>query len=220
MIINLKGFSPSRQAVIAIILIALAAIVWGIYAYAPHSSKTTATASAKQVVPPPTATPVSKPAAPAPVDKSICVVKAGEGIEHALIRQLMADPSIAQFQGDANDKTALKQWAGHKAHVLALKAGYIGKKFGEEIRVRLPNTMVYVIEKDPVSGNIQIVEYSAVQVATSATPGTPNNGIPNFMQISSHAIATTMATAHFIGPQDGTTVLPNPYRSYEYMYVG
>lgn len=220
---SLKELLPSRPAVIAIVLIALAAIACGVYGYtARHSQKTAAAATTKQVVPPSAVLLAPKPAlTPMPVDRSICIVHKGEGIEHALIRQLMADPSVAGFQGKTDDTSTLKQWADHEAHVLALKAGYIGKKFGEEIRVQSPETMAYVIEKDPVNGNLQIVEYSTVRgIPSPATPTSPDNEAPGFRQLASHGVTTTIAAAHFIGPQDGTTVLPNPYRTYEYMYVG
>jgi hypothetical protein len=208
---------PHRSTVIAsILLLIVTAIVIGLIVHTRSLSHQVVV-----VVPPKPVTPPPAAVKPPVVDRSIGIVHAGQGVEHALIRQLMANPSTAGFQGNSEDKSELKQWAGHEAHILALKAGYIGSKFGEEIRVRHPDAMAYVIEKDSTSGNLQIVEYSTLQVAPpSATQRTNDENAAGFVQIASHGVAASIATAQFIGPQNGTTVLPAPCNTYEYMYVG
>jgi hypothetical protein len=230
-----KEFISLHRPAVTTIAIAIAAIVWislaiGGHKQSPRQTAPTAKTTAAQ-------TSKSKPE-PAPMDISIGVVHAGEGIEHALIRQLMANPDLLAnpgafaklglkaFTGNRTDKASLKKWAGTQADLLAHGAGYFGPKFHEEIHVQLPGIMSYMIEKDSANGNLSIVEYPTVpMVAPPATPGTTTvstKGHPGstLTPISSHAIATTLAAAHFIGPQDGTTILPAPYRSYEYMFVG
>jgi hypothetical protein len=176
------------------------------------------------------ATPTPAPA-PATADK---VVHKGEGIEHPLIRQLVANSDllanpgayaklgVKAFTGDRTDKAALKKWAGVQADILARGIGHTDNKFGahEEIRILHPDTRAYAIEKD-ATGTLSVVEYSASKVSPSPTTS-ETTAAPSFTlaQVSSHSVATTSAAAHFVGPLDGTTVLPAPLSSYEYMYVG
>jgi hypothetical protein len=175
-------------------------------------------------------------------DPTIKIVHKKEGLEHPIIRQLMADPDllvdskivgVKPFTGDRDDKVALKKWAGIEADILACHAGFIGPKFHEEIRVKAPETVAVSLEKD-VDGGLKVVEYSATQVPTpAATPGTTAATVADASSgtgtttsnltltlVASQNVAPTIAEAHFIGPQDGTTVLPSPFSSYEYMYVG
>src|SRR3989344_1345499 len=60
----------------------------------------------------------------------------GEGIEHALIRQLENDPSKFGFTGDANDAVALHRWAGGEAHKKALKEHFADVGIEAEMRVK------------------------------------------------------------------------------------
>ncbi len=59
----------------------------------------------------------------------------GEGIEHALIRQLKSNPTLFGFKGDVNDLKAVEAWAEKYAHELAIKNGFVDPKTGVETRV-------------------------------------------------------------------------------------
>jgi len=153
------------------------------------------------------------------------IVHRKEGLEHPMIRQLMADPDLAvnahvkgvkAFTGDRNDTVALKKWAGGVAQILVENGGSIGPQFREEFRVKAPETVAVVIVKDP-DGSLKIVQYAIHNnAATSSNAGTTST---TGTLIATQSIATTSAAMHFIGPQDGTTVLPAPYRQFEYMFV-
>lgn len=170
------------------------------------------------------------------------VVHKGQGPIHVLTRILVADPSImdgfpGQFTGDRNDPKAIKRWGDHEAAALAIYSGMIGK-FGEEYRIKLPDTVAVDIVKDPVSGRLKVVEYAAstlVAKATSAgttdttakvdppTSAAPINfvdaGGQTFSQVAAFSVATTMATTHvpFTTKPDGTIVFSSPFA---YIYDG
>ncbi|MFH1427571.1 MAG: hypothetical protein ABIG60_03515 [Patescibacteria group bacterium] len=84
----------------------------------------------------------------------------GEGIEHALIRQLKAHPDEYGYKGDVHDAGAIKDWAGQEAHRLAIRSGYVDKITGEEVRIGTKgiNTAAYVIEKNK-QGDLVVHEY-------------------------------------------------------------
>lgn len=52
---------------------------------------------------------------------NLATIHEGEGIEHALIRQLEQDPSAHGFKGNISDVEAVKNWAGSEAHRIAEK---------------------------------------------------------------------------------------------------
>jgi hypothetical protein len=150
------------------------------------------------------------------------IVHRREGLEHPMIRQLMADPDLAvnahvkgikAFPGDRNDTAALKKWAGVVADILARRTGNIGPHFHEEIGIKAPETVAVVIVKDP-DGSLKVVQYAVNQKTAAA--GTANN---TFTLIATQNVASSGATAQFIGPQDGTTALHLPYSQFEYMFV-
>ncbi len=160
-------------------------------------------------------------------------VHRGEGLEHPMIRQLMANPDLVvnthiaglkTFTGDRNNKAALKKWAGIQADILARNTGFIGPLFNEEIRVKMPETTAVSIEKES-DGSLKIVEQSVQEVAitlsfsTEANATVPSNTGPSLTQIASQNVATTSAAAHFIGPQNGTIALRSPYSQFAYMFV-
>lgn len=105
--------------------------------------------------PAPAAPPVKMVAAKEiPEALKIAIVGKGQGPQHSLIRQLIANPLKYKFKGDlekwnfkgdVNDKKAVKEWAGGAAHVIAGFSGYVNFKTGEEIRVREPDAVAYVI---------------------------------------------------------------------------
>jgi hypothetical protein len=85
------------------------------------------------------------------------IVGKGEGIEHALIRQILHNPDLAKqlgFQGDVNDAAALKNFAGREAHILALREnlGNTGiKGSGGEIayEIKMENGQPTLVAKTP-----------------------------------------------------------------------
>jgi len=101
-------------------------------------------------------TPAAKTAATAETLKLATVGK-GEGIEHAFIRQIVANPKDFGFDGDVNNRTAVKKWAGREAHRIALKAGYVDSD-GREIRVKVTDKVAFVLNKDAGS-NLMVAEY-------------------------------------------------------------
>ena len=144
---------------------------------------------------------------------ALSVVHKGEGVESAFIRQLMANPSLCDnskvcrpFTGNRKDVSALKTWAGHEAHVIAIKTGYFDWKFWSSIRVAAPDRMAYILERT-ANGGIKVIE-QAVAVTTNhnqvAAVGTPPQ-----VRIA----ATHISQANFIGwPGTG-----NRIPSYEYL---
>ncbi|MBU4257099.1 hypothetical protein KKC04_01660, partial [Patescibacteria group bacterium] len=83
-----------------------------------------------------------------------------EGIEHAIRRQLEAEPENYGYKGNMNDKAAIHKWSGGEADRAAIKAGYVNPETGEEIRVGAKgiDKAAYVLEKD-AQGKTQIHEY-------------------------------------------------------------
>ena len=162
----------------------------------------------KPVVPPPATTqPGATPVQPS-FDFARDVVHGTEGVEHPIIRILMEHPEIIPggFTGDANDKAALKKWAGVQSHLLAYRGGLIGPHFREEIWVLHPNMVAVQLEKNQ-DGSLRIAMYLV------------QNGVMATSPVVNHNVAPTVAAARFIGPQNGTTALSAPYSSIEYMHV-
>jgi hypothetical protein len=60
----------------------------------------------------------------------------GEGIEHALRRQLELNPDKFGFKGNLSDRAAIHEWSGGQAHRIAINEGYIDQKAGVETWVR------------------------------------------------------------------------------------
>ncbi len=83
----------------------------------------------------------------------------GEGIEHALKRQLMENPKTFGFEGDLGDESKIKSWAGAEAHRTAIKAGYVDPKTGQEVRIASSGVgkAAYVLDVDG-QGNIYVHE--------------------------------------------------------------
>jgi hypothetical protein len=115
---------------------------------------------------------------------AIATVRKGEGIERPLIRQLMASPDLYGFKGDASNNAAVKTWAEKKAHVIAIKAGYVDRKFGGEIRVKHPGEVAYVLENDD-HGGLRVAEYAnhgntteKVRTLVASSPGNQFLGWP------------------------------------------
>ena len=95
------------------------------------------------------------------------LVHKGEGIEHSFIRQIEHNHELAKelgYKGDFNDAQALHEFAGHQAHVIAMKEGYVDGQ-GNEIRIaeadkvgyeiKMENDHVSVVEKTPTGDVIE-----------------------------------------------------------------
>jgi hypothetical protein len=220
---SLKTRVPYILTILIIVMLVFAGFSWILHR--AHAPKQPQPVARKTVPAPEVPRPYQLP------NFSVAGVHAIEGIEHPLIRQLIANPSLAGYTGDENDTAAVKQWAGHEVHVRTLKAGLIGRKFGEEIRVKTADQLAFVFQKDD-KGNLVIVQYTATALAaaaaaqasrtTIASPlagGITKDGILLTTEII-YPIAPAIAQSHFVGPQDGTTVLSPPHAQHLYMYVG
>lgn len=79
-----------------------------------------------------------------------------EGIEHAFIRQLVAEPKMFGWTGDVD--THIKTWAGHEAHLIAIRAGYVNNRTGEEIRIQTPGKVAFVLSNEGGKITVQKIE--------------------------------------------------------------
>ena len=73
------------------------------------------------------------------------IIHKGQGIEHALIRQIEHNSKMAQelgFKGNINDPKALHVFAQHQAHIVAIKEGYVDNA-GHEVRITEGNKVGY-----------------------------------------------------------------------------
>jgi hypothetical protein len=87
------------------------------------------------------------------------IIHKGQGIEHALIRQIEHNPKLVQelhFKGNINDAKAVHAFAQRQAHILATKMGYVSSN-GQEIRVSGADKVAYEIDHD-ADGKIIINE--------------------------------------------------------------
>ena len=66
---------------------------------------------------------------------ALATIGKGEGIEHALHRQLEANAKELGYAGDLENKSALHHWAGMRAHQIAVAEHYVDPKTGAEVRV-------------------------------------------------------------------------------------
>jgi len=83
-------------------------------------------------------------------DLSDAIVGKGEGPEHAFIRQLIHNPEKFGYEGNLDDASAIKLWAGKTAHRIALDQGIVKTGEGgamEEIRTRIADKIAYQLER-------------------------------------------------------------------------
>ena len=206
-----------------LVAIALSLMVYGVWHWV-HSSKQLPVADLKKNSAPEVPKPYQLP------DFLVAGVHKTEGIENPLIRQLTADPARAGYTGK-NNAVAIKKWVGREVHIRAVRAGLIGRKFGEEIRVKAADQVAVVFQNDE-KGNLIIVQYTAAALAAATaaqklatatasplTGGTTKDGFLLTKEIV-YPVAPTIAASHFVGPQDGTTILSPPYSQHLFMYVG
>ena len=247
---SILNLAISRTGIISLVLAGLLATVWGVDHYVVASrlaASQQAAAEAKRAAD--RVALVKEAFAKADADAEAKeraeaaemanfdhVAHKGQGPEHVLIRKLMAYPSIIdglpeQFTGDRDDPKALKEWAGHEAHVLTKDSGIIGK-FSEQYKIKAPDTVAFDIVKDPTSGDIKVVQYAAstlvekasadgeTDTAAEIAPPTsiaPKNivlaGGESFSQVAAFTVASTAATAQvpFVTNSDGTIVFHSPF---------
>lgn len=97
---------------------------------------------------------------PAEEDSSKSVIKKGEGVEHALIRQILANPYVWGYTGSSlKNRAAVRKWAGSEAHRLAIRTGYVDYATGKEIRVK--TGAVYLLWED--GGEVSVSEYASIK---------------------------------------------------------
>ena len=155
---------------------------------------------------------------------ALATVGHGEGIENAFIRQLLIDPLICdgskycpEFSGNRANPIVLKRWAGRAAHILACKEGYADCKYGAaDIRVAMPDTMAYVIQK-ATDGKISVQEYH-MDTAVNSVPPSSNKTMMTQAStvVGTHFASTTIAASQFLGLPDVVGKLPG----YEYRHIG
>ncbi|MFA6594161.1 MAG: hypothetical protein WCT16_02775 [Candidatus Buchananbacteria bacterium] len=66
---------------------------------------------------------------------ALATIGKGEGIEHALHRQLEANARELGYTGSLDNRSALHHWAGIRAHQIAIAEHYVDPQSGAEIRV-------------------------------------------------------------------------------------
>ncbi len=106
------------------------------------------------------------------------VIKKGEGIEHAFIRQIEHNPAMAKslgFTGDINNAKSLHLFAQKQAHIIALKTGYADHS-GNEVRIGVADKASYEIKLDK-DGNYHVEERFAGGEAKIHNQGTKFNDI-------------------------------------------
>lgn len=147
------------------------------------------------------------------------MVRRREGMEHPLIRQLIANPELitlatkegmTPFLGDAKNKVALKKWAGRQADILAESSGF---KFrgdgGAEVRIKNPDEIAFIIVTNG-SGGLSIAEYKA------ATPSQDFGDSP--APVRTHLVKSKTSQTNFLGLPDN--LQNNPLPDWEYLYYG
>ncbi len=129
---------------------------------------------------------------------ALATIHKGEGVESAFIRQLMNDPSAYGFKGDAIKTGVVKIWAQRKAHLTAIKAGYVDWKFGREIRVKYSDKAAYVLIPDE-RGGVRVVA----------------RGIGASSPQRVHILTASSSVSQFLGLSGQEHIQP-----YEYIYIG
>ena len=162
------------------------------------------------------------PTATVPDRLKLATIGKGEGIEHAFIRQLVADPSIVEgvkvkvlgkvydltFKGDKTDKKAVKEWAQCAAHLIALNGGYVDFATGGEIRVRVADKVAYILYKDKDS-NLMVAEYEKADGEFKDSPtdegpvkdgvtfeGDTSDGVQNYEYIYTPSAQTAQTSSN------------------------
>ena len=141
------------------------------------------------------------------------VVHKGEGIEHTFIRQIEHNHELAKelgYKGDLNDMKALHAFAGHEAHVLAIKEGYVDNA-GHEIRINEANKIGYEIKMEHGHATINEVSVDGKAMETHHEGdqfGGNHNKYEYTKETNSHA-------DHFANPKEMQTT--NKYNADDYV---
>lgn len=136
-------------------------------------------------------------------DLKLATVGKGEGVEHALIRQLAADPKAYGFEADSTSQKAVKAWAQRRAHQIAILAGYVDVKTGDEVRVRgKGGEITYLLSVD-ADGKMAVEEYTLGSDGNFKTDPDQTNDL-----------AASYKAAQFQGTGQG----PGGMQSYEYLH--
>jgi len=113
---------------------------------------------------------VAEEAAKLKMVQEMATVRQGEGVEHALIRQLVDNPGIMNgikvkigekeydlaYSGESSEKKAVKKWAQSKAHLIAIASGYVHQNTGRQIRIKKPNEVAFILKAVDSKFNIDI----------------------------------------------------------------
>jgi hypothetical protein len=136
----------------------------------------------------------------------MATVRKGEGVEHALIRQIITNANAENFGfiGNKQDAKAVKKWAGKKAHQIAIKAGYVDLKTGREIRVKFADKVAYMLNQDK-DGNLTVCEFE------KGSDGKFKN-IPTQINKVINKVSLDYSSAKFLGDS------PNGVQYYEYTH--
>ena len=95
---------------------------------------------------------------PTPEAFNAATVQKGEGIEHAFYRQFRNNDELAKAYGfDPDGEETIQKFSSRTSHVLAQKAGYVSADGTEDIHVRPPGEIAYVISGD--EDNFAVREY-------------------------------------------------------------
>jgi len=102
------------------------------------------------------------------------MIRKGEGITHALVRQLKSDPKSFGFEGDENNTIELHRWAQQKSYDLAVENDFINPEKGVEVRVVFDkdNPSGYFLHKDGFIEKIKLNNSENFESVSSVAPET------------------------------------------------
>lgn len=91
-------------------------------------------------------------------DVALAIVGKGKGVEHSFINQLKANPKEYGYDPQKHGPSAEK-WAGAEAHRIAIKAGYVDGRTGQEVWLKRKaiDNVAYVLHKNQ-AGELEVVE--------------------------------------------------------------
>src|SRR3989344_4387610 len=128
----------------------------------------------RPITPAPAPEPVPEPQQPpgVPVEHNPdALVGKGEGIEHALRRQIEHNTDIAEALGWDGEQD-LHQFSGRAAHLLAGDKGYVNLATGEEVQVAVAGEIEYQTHLNP-EGQVEIREVRADEIIETHQAGAP-----------------------------------------------
>lgn len=134
------------------------------------------------------------------------VINKGEGIEHALRRQLEAMPEKFGFHGDAADKAAIHEWSGGEAHRIALREGFASADGGEtRVAFDADHPTRFTLQADGHVGMDHAETYvygaSAEQAAAATTEGVAEAAQSTGSETARAAATQAMEQARAAAPE-------------------